>query len=1038
MAKAWRRWLLALLVIAVGWVFFVSSAGIVSTNDGSHFALTRSIVDYHSTAIDHYIDYTARQDLGSIPPPDAYLDLSYYGGHFYSDRAPGTAFLAVPFYLAGDALMLLGIIGQSGLESSVSVLSAIAGAFAILGMYGIGRELGVRAPSALVAALLVGLGTLLWKYSTLFYNHALSAALVTGAAYLAIRWAGSRRLSRFPALLFCSGLLLGYAVLVDYINVLLFIPFGLYILLQRAKLQHWETAIAGALPALATLVAYNWLNFGSPLATSYTYQYHFEWARALSTTYTTPIVEGLRFFLFGQNGIFAVSPILLLSLAGLAIVARRKWRELSLILIGFLILLGVLSMHRTYSGGGSEDTRYILSIIPLLGAGLGVIFERVLSVRSRYWRVAAWGAIAPVAGFSIVRSYLSLQAMFGHPASEQQWLKALGTVLNSHSLDTFAPRLLDTGIYLLLACGAGAAVLVMIGLTRVYSKAAWQIHPLRAAVPAVCLIAVIGALSWYYTAEASGNYAARESALLDAGCNLLSNASFESTDSSGPASGWKLTGTAHIASNGRNSKSSAEMGPGAGAVESALVYVGSGQQHQLTWYATGNGAYWVDFIWENDLRQPVGTNSSFQRAGSLWGMNSLGFIAPLDATGLRVRFRSADGTAFVDDVRLSQAGVRVEPIRDFGKAALAFTFDWETAMGGAIHSRGAAEPSVSGATEHGLKMRQGAENLLTIFQKYGVQGTFYSTGYDLLYGNTEHQQFAGDPTYKWASQKNGWASNYWAEHPWYSFDPYGTYQTDPGWYFGDLVDKMIAAGQDIESHTFGHLYARGTSLKEFKTDLDQWNSVASEHGLGPAKTFAFPWAASNSLTLPHYQALADRGVLAVTRLYQYGDPFELSGIASNPPLLVYPDQELQDTADSEKTALQSIDEVLARRGFTSLWTHPESVADSNGMQMWDRVVAYAASKREDGLVVDTLTNIVEHYLAVRNLKVESTQNGNDLSITLQNTGKDGITGTTLTLPGIVASAAAANGERLEIQKDQIVIPALESGAKIKITAHLEY
>src|SRR5437868_6580099 len=75
--------------------------GMVSTNDGSHYALTRALAADGTIRIDPYVNYTAIQPARGTPTPDDYRDVSLYGGHFYSDRPPGTAFLALPFYWAG-------------------------------------------------------------------------------------------------------------------------------------------------------------------------------------------------------------------------------------------------------------------------------------------------------------------------------------------------------------------------------------------------------------------------------------------------------------------------------------------------------------------------------------------------------------------------------------------------------------------------------------------------------------------------------------------------------------------------------------------------------------------------------------------------------------------------------------------------------------------------------------------------------------------------------------------------------------------------
>src|SRR5207253_42334 len=137
---------------------------------------------------------------------------------------------------------------------------------------------------------------------------------------------------------------------------------------------------------------------------------------------------------------------------------------------------------------------------------------------------------------------------------------------------------------------------------------------------------------------------------------------------------------------------------------------------------------------------------------------------------------------------------------------------------------------VADATRRGLAMRQGADFLLNLFATNSISATFYATGYDLLDGNTEQRTFSGNQTYSCAKPKWGWATDYWTTHPWYSDDPFGTAQTDPGWYFGDQADRLRAAGREIASHTFGHLYVRGSNPDELNTDLAECDRAAQAKG----------------------------------------------------------------------------------------------------------------------------------------------------------------------------------------------------------------
>mgnify|MGYP001080625548 CR=1 FL=1 len=80
--KSQRKILLTFL-IATNFVYFISSAYIICSNDGSHFALVSALVEKGSVKINDFVNYTRM------------VDYAYKDDEYYSDRAPGTAFLSI-------------------------------------------------------------------------------------------------------------------------------------------------------------------------------------------------------------------------------------------------------------------------------------------------------------------------------------------------------------------------------------------------------------------------------------------------------------------------------------------------------------------------------------------------------------------------------------------------------------------------------------------------------------------------------------------------------------------------------------------------------------------------------------------------------------------------------------------------------------------------------------------------------------------------------------------------------------------------------
>ena len=449
------------------------------------------------------------------------------------------------------------------------------------------------------------------------------------------------------------------------------------------------------------------------------------------------------------------------------------------------------------------------------------------------------------------------------------------------------------------------------------------------------------------------------------------------------------------------------------------------------------------------------------------------YQAPPGATRLQIEVRNVgDERLVVRQLTLTAEGAYVEPHPNGTQGAIAFSFDWESAMGGAIHSQGMEVHDVAGATQHGWLMRQGADWLNKLFKENNIHATFYATGYNMLDGNAErdtisgdpiYRTFSGDPLYKWAKPKNGWSSDYWLSHKWFSDDPFGTYESDPAWYFGDQTRALLQAGHEIAPHTFGHIYVRGSNPEELSTDMDQWLSVAKAAGVPAPTTFAFPWRSSNSLTADFYDVLYQRGIRAVTRLYapDLRDFYTLGAAPVYSNIVVMPDfllgapssnagEEASGAPIGLDQGLAVINEVLARRGTTSFWTHPEQLGDHPSLKpvqdAWKGVVEAAAKERDAGrLWIATVAEITSYQRNVMSVTVtlDHPLFGGWKMIVTNNSGQE-IDGVTLTLPGDATHLSSQDAEISTVVRDtstthlsppnqpvyparQIVIPKLKPG-----------
>lgn len=421
---------------------------------------------------------------------------------------------------------------------------------------------------------------------------------------------------------------------------------------------------------------------------------------------------------------------------------------------------------------------------------------------------------------------------------------------------------------------------------------------------------------------------------------------------------------------------------------------------------------------------------------------------PTNAGGFRLRVAAESGDTTVTALSLILTdGIRVEPFPDYAIAGFAFSYDWESAMGGLIHTRSLASsegagtqislladggPDVAEAEAKGMRMRDGARFLAAQFAQYGIHATFYTTGYNLLTGNPSRELFLGNPLYPDADLAHGWGSDWWRTHPWYGNDPYGTEAANPAWYFASLTRELAGAGHEIASHTFGHLYVRGVTPEQLDADLQQWQQSADALGITTAPSFAFPWTSSNSLDERFWAVFARRGWTTLTRLYprDLRHPYELDGIAGDPRLTIFPDFYLPSKSGMADEALARVEETLARRGYHSVWTHPNEAVEQAGQTMWTAVIAGVTAARNRGLWVAPVTAIAAYAHATRQLVVQATDGGRRIAI--ENGGEHPLNGVTLTLPQRVGEVMVDGHPSRDVRGDQVRLPVLAPGARVSI------
>ena len=407
-------------LLLLAYAYFIPQAA--NFNTESRLFVAFSIVDHHSLAIDSY-----HRRLG---------DESYYRGHYYSDKAPGLALLAVPAYAAlrvaepkyrGESYVPHSQMRYSITRSTVLIRyaityvllilpSAVFGVLLWLFLAGFTQSDGL----ALLLAGVYSLGTIAYVYSTQLFSHQFAAILLFSAFLLLYakvrRKPRDRRVLLFAGL---AGLLAGYAFISEYPAILIACLLGLYaFVVAQSKARATVAFFAGVAPPVLLNVLYNVIAFGKPFATGYAYVHSnlyqsrvhagvFGLANPLSYGIQAPSWDSIWQITFGTyRGIFLISPVLLLFFAGVGFMWKRRdlrpefWLCLAIVVLYFLMDASRGVGQNGWSGGWSVASRHLTPILPFMAVPMA------LGLRSRIFRVA----FLPLATVSVAITFMAVAA----------------------------------------------------------------------------------------------------------------------------------------------------------------------------------------------------------------------------------------------------------------------------------------------------------------------------------------------------------------------------------------------------------------------------------------------------------------------------------------------------------------------------------------------------------------------------------------------------------------------------------------------------
>jgi hypothetical protein len=366
-----RRAVLIAAVVFLSCAYFYQGGG---WNQNSRFDMVRAVAEQNTLRIDAYQENTQDKALSR--------------GHYYSDKAPGLALLALPVAaVARPGLRILGIdpVSPRGLQLTsyaVTVFAvALPAALACACLFLIACELGGSVNAAAFAALGLGLATPMWAYATLFWGHALAGAcLVFGfAAALLLRQ------SRGGDLVWglVVGLCAGWATVSEYpaapASAILAI-LALAEVWPDGRSRRLRTALgvgSGAAACILVLMFYQYRAFGSAIHPSYSYYQEgaFPWMTRGYMGLTYPRVDVMFKLLFGcRRGLLFAAPFLVIAPFGLRILSKQKDPGIRKAGIAAAAIAGYYFLFNAsfsaWAGGWSYGPRYMAAGVPLLCVGL--------------------------------------------------------------------------------------------------------------------------------------------------------------------------------------------------------------------------------------------------------------------------------------------------------------------------------------------------------------------------------------------------------------------------------------------------------------------------------------------------------------------------------------------------------------------------------------------------------------------------------------------------------------------------------------------
>jgi hypothetical protein len=418
-------------------------SGVSLPNERSRAYLSVAIVDHGTLAIDEPV-----RRFGAI------LDVSRFGRHLYSDKAPGSSLLGAGAY---GAMRLLSPAEQWPIHRVLTLMRlSIMLPLSLVGFWAVRRllrQLSFDRGVVDLASLGWMLGTAAFHYSVAFYGHQIAAVCLLVGLLLVSR-AERATASGPPAPAAAvvnaagAGACAGLAGLTEYQAGIASLLLALYVAVGplRRDLRALLGFVAGALPFVVLLGGYNTLAFGGPFELSYHHLAHAAWQKihtqgigGITWPHRDAFVGGL---LSLHRGLLATSPVFFLCLPGAWHLWHRGRKRLAVLLAaGCLYYALLISSSNMWVAGWAYGPRLLVAAM-----GWGTLLVAGGLEWLGRWRVGEVVGRASIAvGILLAQS---VHAFFPEPPPEatNPWVDVVAALYRH---DLVAPNILSrsTGLH---------------------------------------------------------------------------------------------------------------------------------------------------------------------------------------------------------------------------------------------------------------------------------------------------------------------------------------------------------------------------------------------------------------------------------------------------------------------------------------------------------------------------------------------------------------------------------------------------------------